>query len=212
MSYKIAIVDDHPVYREGLKIFFENHSLVKEVHAYAQGRNLINNLKKNSYELVFVDIMMPGMNGQEVSAAVKSIKPSTRIIVLTSVDDMNMIDKMIQTGAEGYLLKDVDYQEINNAFEKVMNGGNYFSHQIIAKFSNRMKNGFPSKVDKNLTNREKQVLQLIAKGYSRKDIANELYISEKTVDKHRENLLTKTNSKNTVHLVIEAIKNNLIDF
>lgn len=211
MSYKIAIVDDHPVYREGLKIFFENHSLVKEVHAYAQGQSLINNLEQHSYELIFVDIMMPGMNGQEVAHVIKSQYPTTRIIALTSVDDVNMIDKMIQTGADGYLLKDVDYEEINFAFQKVLNGGSYFSHQIIVKLSNRLKNVHSFKVDVKLTKREEQILQLIAKGYSRRDIANELYISEKTVDKHRENLLVKTHTKNSVQLVIESIKSNLID-
>lgn len=211
MSYKIAIVDDHPVYREGLKIFFENHSLVKEVHAYAQGQNLINSLEHQSYELIFVDIMMPGMNGHEVACAVKSQKPGTRIIALTSVDDINMIDKMIQTGADGYLLKDVDYEEINSAFEKVMNGGNYFSHQIIVKLSNRLSKDYTTGAKVKLTKREEQILQFIAKGYSRKDIANELFISEKTVDKHRENLLLKTHTKNSVQLVIEAIKNKLID-
>lgn len=214
MSLKIAIVDDHKIFRDGFRMLLESFPNIHKVEEYISGEDFIANANLQEINLAFMDIDMPGKNGIETVIEIKEKCKTIKIIALTSFDNADFIDRMIVAGAEGYLLKDADYKDVKNAITKVLLGGNYFCERVMAKLTQRMiqyKNINAEQIVINeISEREMEVLKLICLGTSRSRTAEILGISERTVDKHKENLIKKTDTQNTVGLVLFAIRNNLI--
>lgn len=202
----VAIVDDHQLFRNGLKFIIENEDDMEVVIEASNGKQFLNFLQNLKPEVVLMDINMPEMDGVETTRRALEIFPDLHIIVLSMYDDVEYYNTMIDLGVKGFVLKDIDNDELANALRRVNNGGSYFSQELLLRL---IKNK-PTEDGIDLTKREKEVLELICKGHSNMQISEELFISQRTVERHRSSLLFKTNSKNSVSLVVFAIKNNLV--
>lgn len=209
--YNVIIVDDHKIFRNGLKFLLDNIDMVNVVGEASNGKEFFELLTINSVDLVFMDINMPLVNGIEATEKAMAEYPDLKIIALTAFEDIENINKMINAGVSGYMLKNSITQDFILAINNVVNGGNYFSPKILTTLSKiAYTNTKQNKLELNLTSREKDVLKYICTGLSNKEIAKKLFISVKTVETHKTNLLSKTNKKNTVNLVIYALDNKLI--
>ncbi|MCK5822848.1 MAG: response regulator transcription factor [Bacteroidales bacterium] len=208
----VIIVDDHTLFRNGLKILLNNFENIKIVGEASDGKEYLDKINTIKSDIVLMDINMPVMDG--IEATKKSLEkfPDQKIIALSMYGDAEYYYKMIDAGVKGFLLKNSDITEVVDAIEKVNVGENYFSQELLY---NVVKNINPAEKIKNqqikLSKRELEVLEQICKGLSNQEIADVLSISKRTVDKHRANLLSKTQSKNTASLVMYAIENKLVD-
>ena len=209
-AIRIALVDDHALFRNGLKLLLSDRfSVVMEAQ---NGKEFIDNLTPdNAPDVVLMDISMPVMNGIDAARAAISKVPELKIIALSMFGEEDYYYEMINAGAKGFLLKNSDIKDVIAAIEQVAAGNSYFSQDVLY---NVIRNFNPRKEsdsdDITLSKRELQVLQGICKGLSNQEIADTLFISKRTVDKHRSNLLSKTNSKNTANLVMYALKHKLV--
>ncbi len=208
---KIALVDDHALFRNGLKILLDSNPDMKVVLEATNGKDFIENIESHLPDVVLMDISMPVMDGIEATELVNGKYPEVKVIALSMFGEEEYYYKMINAGVKGFLLKNSEINEVIEAIKQVQLGNSYFSQELLY---NVIKNFKPHKepVDEAaaLSKRELQVLEEICKGLSNQEIADNLFISKRTVDKHRANLLSKTNSKNTANLIMYAIKNKLI--
>ncbi len=208
-KYNIIIVDDHTLFRKGLHLLLENFEMIDRIYEASNGLEFLEMIRNNPIDIAFMDIDMPVMDG--VKATLRSLEqfPDLKIIALSMYGDEQYYYRMISSGVKGFLLKDSDINEVKNAIQSVGEGANYFSSDILY----RIVKNFKPAINKSgeLTERESQVLYYICKGLSNAEIADVLNINKRTVDKHRENLLSKTQSKNTASLIMYAIRNNLVN-
>jgi DNA-binding NarL/FixJ family response regulator len=202
----IAIVDDHQLFRSGLHFILENEPDIEVINESSNGKQFLNSIKDIKPDVVLMDINMPEMDGVEASKLAIEKYPDLNILVLSMYSDMEYYNTMIDIGVKGFILKDIENKELATAIRKVYNGGNYFSQELLLRLIKNKPDG--EAID--LTNREKEVLELICQGYSNQEVSAKLFISQRTVERHRSSLLFKTNSKNSISLVIFSIKNNLI--
>jgi len=205
-NINVYLVDDHSLFREGLKFLLSNLDFVNYVYEAENGVQFIEGLKTKPADLVLLDIEMPKMNGIEAARKALELNPEIKIIVLSMYSDDSYCSTMIDEGASGFLLKNSNFSEVKKAIIDVCEGKNYFSTEILHSIVSRMYRKKQTPVNDDLTEREIEVLYQICKGRSNSEIAEILSISKRTVDKHRENLLLKTHSKNTANLVVFAIK------
>lgn len=205
----LAIADDHEIFRKGLRIILNELDQVKVLGEAQNGNELMEILKHQDIDLVLMDIRMPVMDGIEATRKVVEKYPGTRVIALTMFEEIGYFNQMIEAGADGFLLKKTNKDELETAIMTVMSGENYFSEEFINKV-NRTQRPNSRLVDADLTDREQEVLELICRGMSNAEISKYLGVSARTVDGHRAHLLEKTGAKNSPHLVMFAIKNGLI--
>ena len=192
---KLALVDDHDLFREGLCFLLNNQNNKQEIKEASNGLELLDLLSTWQADIILMDIEMPVMNGIEATREVMKKYSETKIIALSMHANENYYSEMIDAGAKAFLLKNSSFEDVQQAIIAVMEGKNFFSPEIlesIVKNLNRKKN-HPQKSD--LTNREVEILYNICKGLSNQEIAEILFISKRTVDKHRENILLKTKKK-----------------
>lgn len=211
---KILIVEDHELFREGLKFVLNESSKFEVIADAANGEEFLFKLEKNKPDIVLMDIEMPKINGIEASVLAIAKFPKLKIIVLSSYGDEVYYSDMIKAGVLGFVLKKAGINELEKAIETVFSGGNFFSQELLQKavgmsanISDEPFNDFGIKLSK----RENEVLMLISKGYSNIEISEKLFISPSTVNNHRSNLLSKTNTKNTASLLMFAIKNHILE-
>lgn len=211
MNYSVVLVDDHQLFREGLKLLLKRLDCVSEIKEAKDGASFLDLLHDFHPDIVFMDIEMPVMDG--ITATEKALNKNSElnIVALSMYGDENYYTRMISAGARGFMLKNSGIQEVENAIKNVMSGSNYFSQEIMNRLIQGLGKGKKKKKSKDLTEREEEVLYYICKGFSNQEIADALYLSKRTVDKHRENLLSKTRSKNTAGLVMYAVKNGIVD-
>ena len=215
---KIIIVDDHPLFREGMKLLVEKEGLGEVIAEAENGQvflDLMQKLKPGP-DLVLMDIEMPVMDGLEATAKAKAMLPDLKILVLTMLSDKDNYTAMIQAGAMGFVLKTSGKHELEKAIKTVLVGECYFSNELLRQIIiNSMKqqslSGQPAAIDIVLTERELEVLQYFCKGLTASEIAGKLFRSIKTIEAHRSKLLEKTSTKNTINLVLFAIRNKLVD-
>jgi DNA-binding NarL/FixJ family response regulator len=208
----ILIVDDHKLFREGLRILLKNMEDVEEVWEAPDGEAFLNMIKTCHPDLVLMDIEMPRINGIEATVKALEMFPDMKVMALSMYGDEEYFQKMIDAGVCGFLLKNSDFSEVRKAISTVTQGNNYFTEEILYRLVNRLKTK-PPQTDPpvSLSDREIEVLLLICKGLSNQEIADQLFISKRTVDHHRASLLTKTNTRNAASLVIYAIKHKMIE-
>ncbi len=208
----ILITDDHKLFREGMKLILSNLPYVERIYEAGNGKECVRLFENGEKpDIVFMDIEMPEMNGIEATVNVMRDHPCTSIIALSMYANEDYYSKMIEAGAKGFMLKNSGIREVEEAIQQVIFGKSYFSQEILSGFIRNMSRKKQSPSSGKLSEREEEVLYLICKGYSNQEVADALHISKRTVDKHRENLLFKTDSKNTPGLVIYAIKNGIIE-
>jgi DNA-binding NarL/FixJ family response regulator len=201
----VYIVDDHQLFRQGLKLLLSNLDFIETIYEAENGLQFIEKLSANKVDIALLDIEMPVMNGIEAAKKAIEINPNIKIIALSMYSDKNYYLSMIEAGACGFLLKNSSFQEVEKAIFDVYQGKSYISIEILNEILKNPPKGNGPKPE-TLTERETEVLLLICKGLTNNEIADQLMVSKRTIDKHRENLLLKTQSKNTANLVVFAIK------
>lgn len=207
----IFLVDDHSLFREGLKFLLSGLNFINNIYEAENGALFLEGIKEKHVDMVLLDIEMPVMNGLEAAKKAFEINPDIKIIALTMFSDESYYISMIDAGASGFLLKNSNFTEVKKAILDVWEGKNYFSTEILQSIVKSINKSNTKHIDNDLTKRESEVLYHICKGLSNTEIADILSISKRTVDKHRENLLQKTNSKNTASLVVYAIKHGFFN-
>ncbi len=207
----IILVDDHQLFREGLRLLLSNFNYIGKIDEAADGKQFLSLLAERQPDIVFMDVDMPEMNGIEATRKALQIYPELNVIALSMYSDEEYYTKMIKAGAKGFILKNSGIREVETAMQHVLEGKNYFSQEILSGLLHNINRKYQSTGPGELSERETEVLFHICKGFSNQEIAEKLFISKRTVDKHRENLLLKTASKNTAGLVMYAIKNGIVD-
>jgi DNA-binding NarL/FixJ family response regulator len=209
---RLIITDDHNLFRNGLKLLFSGQPDISVVAEASNGIELLSILEKQTADVILIDIEMPEMNGIEATKEAMSKYPDLKIISLSMYGEEEYYYRMIEAGVKGFILKNSEIAEVIKAIMTVYKGGTYFSSDILYNVVKNIKNVSKSpNADANLSEREKEVLVQICRGHSNQEIADSLFISKRTVEKHRASLLVKTNTKNTAQLVMFAIENKLVD-
>lgn len=211
-KYNIALVDDHKLFREGLKLLLSNLDYVDNVYEAGNGIEFLSLMEKTPCDIVLMDIEMPIMNGVEATKKAVVLYPDIKVIALSMYGEEIYYYQMLEAGAKGFLLKDSGMENVQDAIETVCEGSSYFSEELLFNILQNMRsNKKIEEITGDLSGRELEILCHVCKGLSNQEIGDELCISKRTVDKHRGNLLAKTQSKNTASLVMFAIKNKLIE-
>lgn len=209
---KIALVDDHTLFRTGLAGLLSQHDGFEVVADVGSGEEFLVMLPSLDVDVVFMDISMPGMDGAETTRRALAERPDLRIVTLSMYGDEHYYTRMMESGASGFLLKDSDIEEVYSAVEVTMAGDSYFSSALLGTLTRNMSMLAVDEPDEDqLSNREVEILVEVCRGLSNQEIADKLFISKRTVDKHRANILEKTGCKNTANLVVYAIKNKLVE-
>lgn len=213
-TIKIGLVDDHNLFREGIKALLSSVKTVEMVLEAENGQDLFTQLKTRVPDLVLLDLDMEEMNGIETTKRLSQDYPDLKIIILTMHKEERMIAYMMEIGAHGYLLKDTNQAELTEAIEKVYHHGFYFNPRIASamlkglkdksKTEPQLSNGF------DLTKREMEVLHFIAQELTTTEMAEKMFLSERTIEGYRKNLLDKMGVKNAAGLVLKAIKEGLL--
>ena len=207
---KVALVDDHQIVIDGLKAVLHQQQQVEIVATANSGQDMLIKLQHHPVDILLSDVMMEGMNGQQLAKAVKQQFPHIKIIALSMSGAGDIVEEMINDAdIHGYLLKQTDKEELLQAILKVYNGGQYFQPQILAALeqqSNRTK----EVSDTRLTSREIEIIRLMEQDLSNKQLAEVLNISIRTVETHRKNIFKKTNTNNLLTLVKWAYEHQLL--
>ncbi len=198
----IIIADDHDLFRSGLTELLKKHDYINIVASVSNGAELLPMLKKEKTDVVLLDLVMPEINGFEVLEHLSKENNKVKVVVISMHDDGNYIAKCAKYGAHGYLLKNADEKELLSAIEIVSKGKKYYSLEITEKMVNNLTE--EKTTYKKLTKKEIEVLGLLAKGFTTKDIASQLFISSRTVETHRANMLKKLKVKNSAELINKA--------
>jgi len=212
-KFTLSIVDDHKLFRNGLRLLLVNSYPNIEITEANDGNEYLQSLATHLPDVTLMDISMPIIDGIEATRRATELYPDIRIIALSMFGDEAYYYKMIDVGVKGFLLKNSEIAEVREAIESVMAGDHYFSNELLLSIvKNLNKKSLEEDTGINLSERETEILQLICLGLSNKEISEKLFLSKRTVDKHRANILFKTNSRNTAHLVMNTIKHKWIVF
>lgn len=209
---KVVIVDDHTLFRNGLRILVNTMDDYQVVGEASNGKQFLDLLENDIPDLVLLDINMPVMDGIEAATIAQKLYPELKIITLSMYGEEDYYYKMVNAGVKGFVLKNSDIKEVKTALDVVYDGGSFFSSELLQNLVNSLKSSSKSKESHaELSEREMEILILICQGLSNQEIGDKLFISKRTVDKHRANILEKSESKNTAQLVVYAIKNKLVE-
>lgn len=215
---RIALVDDHSLFRSGMKMLLASCPDFEVVADAGSGEEFLEMLDVAAPDVVFMDYSMPGMNGADTTIKALERNPDLKVITLSMFGDNAYYSHMVAVGAKGFLLKDSDFDEVVAAVRTVNDGGEYFSESLLSALSHSMRSVHvgDTVVDEivdadRLSGREVEILVSICQGFSTQEIADRLYISKRTVDKHRANILEKSGCKNTASLVVYAIRHGLVE-
>lgn len=212
--YRIVIAEDHTILREGLRSLLSSNPDFDVAGEAEDGRDAVRSIRKFKPDLVLMDLSMPKMDGLDAIREIKKQSPDTKVLVLTVHKAEEYVFASLKAGADGYVLKDATHAELTLAIESVLGGKPYISPGISEKLvAGYLEGRKPVKAESSwerLTQRERQILKLIAEGYKNKEIAGYLYISVKTVEKHRANLMKKLSLHNASALTAFAMEKGLI--
>ena len=208
---RIALVDDHSLFRRGLKMLLSSHADFEVVAEASSGEEFLELMDAVRPDVVFLDYSMGGISGAETTERALERMPELKVISLTMFGDNAYYSRMATSGAKGFLLKDSEFDEVVEAVRTVCDGGTYFSALLLESLSHSLRS--VENIDERdmLSEREVEILVGICQGLSTQEIADKLFLSKRTVDTHRANILEKTGSNNTASLVVYAIKNNLVE-
>jgi two-component system invasion response regulator UvrY len=208
---KIVIADDHDIVRAGLKQIISDSRDMKVTGESGNAEQLIELVKKNDYDVVLLDLKMSGMNGLEAIKHIKLIKPDLPVIVLSMHAEDQYAVRTIRAGASGYITKETASENLISAIKKAVAGGRYISPALAESLADSIAWGGNESPHDALTDREFQVMCMIASGRSVSEIGSELFLSVKTISTYRHRILSKMNMKNNSELTHYVIKNNLLD-
>jgi DNA-binding NarL/FixJ family response regulator len=210
-----AITDDHKIFRKGLKLILDDDKKLEYVGEAENGHELLELIKNNHIDVVLLDLKMPEMDGFEVAKRIRAQNTDIKIIILTMHDDAQFIVRLMETGANGYLVKNTDPEEVKTAIYSVMESGYYFNAHVSNAMlktlinKNNLKTNFKNTIE--LSDKEKEVLQLICQEFTAAEIAEKVFLSPRTVEGIRSTLLEKIGVRNTVGLVVYALKHGIYE-
>ena len=207
----VLIADDHPVVRQGLRTFLELQDDMEIVGEAGDGEEAVAKVQQLLPDVVLMDLVMPRLGGIEAIRQVRAVSPSSKVIVLTSFDDDEMVFPSVKAGAAGYLLKNARPQELAEAIRTVHRGEALLHPTIAAKLMQEFAHDKPRATGETLTERELEVLRHIARGMANKEIARELTISEKTVKTHVSNILAKLHLADRTQAALYAVRQGLAE-
>jgi DNA-binding NarL/FixJ family response regulator len=209
----VVIVDDHSIYRKGLIVQLNEIPGIKIMGEASTGKEFIDYFLKQSPDIVFMDINMPEMDGIKATQIATKENPAIKIIAISTYGEEEFLQSMLDAGAKGFLLKNIEIDDITKAITSVMEGRSYFSSELLSILTSKFihkPDDIDSHIEVRFSKREVEILQLISNGLTNTEIGERLFISPRTVDGHRANLIHKIGAKNTVGLVTYAIKNKII--
>ncbi|HWC55002.1 MAG TPA: response regulator transcription factor [Chitinophagaceae bacterium] len=206
----LALVDDHQIVIDGLMSLLKGHEKFRFAFAVTDPTQVIQKMEKQQVDILLTDVMMPGLAGNILAKQVKERFPSVKILALSMSGQGDLVNEMINDAdISGYVLKNIGKQELIKALEKIAGGGIYFSDEVIEELQ-RTSQRKKQKEEAHLTSREIEIIGLIEKEYNNKQIAEALFISERTVETHRKNIFRKTNTNSVIGLVKYAYEHRLI--
>ncbi|MBR4969252.1 MAG: response regulator transcription factor [Alistipes sp.] len=205
---RIALVDDHALFRNGLRGLIDGKHNCRVVAEASDGEEFLANEAAINADVVFMDIAMPTLSGDKATVIALERNPNLKVICLSMFGDEKYYSCMIEAGAKGFLLKDSSVEEVFAAIESVMADEEYICSAVMEALSSAIRR---NEEVGTLSDRETDVLLGICQGLSTQEIASKLFLSKRTVDSHRANILEKTGSNNTASLVVYAIKHNLVE-
>ncbi|MBV6471995.1 MAG: Oxygen regulatory protein NreC [Saprospiraceae bacterium] len=212
---QIAIADDHAMFVDGIESILRNENTIQVVARCFDGNSVFEMLRKYPVDVLLLDINLPDLSGIEVSKRIHEEFPDVKVIALSMYNEESIVSEMLKNGARGYILKNTGHHELIQAIQAVAAGHTYFSKDVTETIMGSLAKKPGTKKSfvlvPKLSNREKQILALIVKEYTTPEIAERLFISLKTVETHRSNLISKLNVRNTAGLVRAAIELQLID-
>lgn len=209
---KVVIADDHPIVRGGLKTLLEGQDKLLVVGEAEDGQQAMDMIARLKPDVAIVDIAMPKINGIDVAKRVAASYPATHVIILTMLRDSAYMTKALDAGAHGFLLKEAPGEEILTAIERVVVGERYFGQSafdLIGREDRSTALSEKQQLIERLTNREKEILMLVAEGLNTQEIAQKLCLSHRTIDTHRANIMHKLGVHNAVAMVRLAVECNL---
>ena len=210
-SYKILLVDDHQMFIDGMKSILHKQSTFQVVAEALDGDEALKILENQEIDIVISDISMPKMSGIELTKIVKQKYPEIKVIIVSMHNDRAVVSEILMAEAEGYILKNTGKKELLDALMKVADNGTFYSNDVLKVMMQTVKiERRQIEEIKQLTEREIEILKLIVEEFSSDQIAEKLFISKRTVDTHRTNILNKTNSKTLVGLIKYAVKNGIV--
>ncbi|HEY0611098.1 MAG TPA: response regulator transcription factor [Chitinophaga sp.] len=205
---RVFITDDHPLVLEGLRSLLSNEKEIELAGYASNGQSCIDYFTNNTADVILMDIGLPDMSGIDLCEAIKNKHPTVMVLALSSYNEGHYINAMMEKGASGYVIKNADKEELLQAIYEVNKGRTYLCFE--AGHAARKESNSAKKLLPPLTRREKEVLQLIAEGYTNPEIAEKLFVSSATVDTHRKSLLAKLDVKNTALLIRFAMEHKLV--
>lgn len=206
----LALVDDHQIVIDGLMSLLKGHDKFRFAFATTSPSDVLELLQQHPVDILLTDIMMPGLPGNELAKKVKKEFPATRILALSMNGEGSLVNEMINDAdISGYVLKNIGKTELIKALEKIAGGGIYFSEEVLNELQ-RASQVRKENEQAHLTDREKEIIRLIEKEYNNKQIAEALFISERTVETHRKNIFRKTNTNSVIGLIKYAYEHKLI--
>jgi DNA-binding NarL/FixJ family response regulator len=213
-KYKILIADDHAMVRDGVKNLIRQNKDLIVIGEAKSGNETLELYEQLQPDLLILDISMPDMNGMEVSRAILAKNPNANIVILSMYEDEDYISRCLEYGVKGYVVKNESGGELDYAIKSVLQGKNYFSRQaqdvIFKKYSQNVSRKKQQDDTVKLTKRELEIIRLISEGLTSQQMADKLFISHRTVETHRANLMKKIGVKNAVELVKKAQQLNLL--
>ena len=215
---RIFIIDDHKLFVEGISSLLSDDPRFEIVGHALSGNELLSRFEELDLDIFLIDINMPEISGVELTRQIKRLNPKANILALTMYDDYSYVEKMIKSGAAGYVLKSASLSELSKAIEFVSSGKKYFGEEIQEMVHNKIsgKAAFDEKRplvnELSLTKREIEILSLKVQEYTTQQIAEKLFISERTVETHRKNIFSKTKVKSAIGLSKFAFQHGIIDF
>lgn len=208
---KILIADDHPIVRQGLKqIVSETPDIIVAAEA-SNAREVLSNVSDNDYDVIVLDITMPGANGLDLLRTLKSLKPSSKVLILSIHPEEQYAVRALKAGAYGYVTKETATEDLVSAIRKVSVGRKYISPPLAERLASKLEGGTTEPLHSRLSTREYEVMCMIASGNTIGEIAERLSLSKKTVSTYRTRVMTKMDMKKTAELISYAIRNRLAD-
>ena len=213
-TIRLLIIDDHQMVRDGIRVMLESRADLQkfELDEAENGELGIQKILKRHYDIVLIDYQLPGMSGTETLKKIRLYKKDMKVLALSNYDELSYVKSMINEGANGYILKNIEPSHLVHAIQSVLGGSSYYSNEVALKLIESAKSTesiIPANKSR-LTKRELEVLKMIALEMTNDEIAKGLFISKRTVDTHRQNLLNKLHVKNTAGLIKAAYAFNLV--